>query len=208
MHKYTQADSEIMSFLTQEIQNEKEAVSKVPPSNLFQPKVEGTLVKLEREHNAEKIVVSFDLNENTNQDEGPLEEDVEDDDHDVMGKIVSYPYFTVEITKKTDKTLKFYCEFNTQLDELDDEMGDDSAGPEMLNIVNVSVVDTPDKEKTVYCAETENMDSNLYIMLLNMLAERGIDNNFCQWLLDYSTALEQQHYVKFLEDLQGFVKLQ
>lgn len=38
-------------------------------------------------------------------------------------------------------------------------MGDESAGPEMLNIVNVSVVDTPDKEKTVYCAETENMDS-------------------------------------------------
>lgn len=45
-------------------------------------------------------------------------------------------------------------------------------------------------------------------MLLNMLAERGIDNNFCQWLLDYSTALEQKQYIQFLEDLQGFVKLQ
>ena len=45
-------------------------------------------------------------------------------------------------------------------------------------------------------------------MLLNMLAERGINRSFCQWLLEYSTALEQQHYVKFLEDLQGFVKLQ
>ena len=53
-----------------------------------------------------------------------------------------------------------------------------------------------------------NIQQNLYTMLLNMLAERGIDNNFCQWLLDYSTALEQQQYVKFLEDLQGFVKLQ
>ena len=28
----------------------------------------------------------------------------------------------------------------------------------MLNIVNVSVVDIPGKEKTVYSAETENMD--------------------------------------------------
>lgn len=45
-------------------------------------------------------------------------------------------------------------------------------------------------------------------MLLNMLAERGVDNEFCQWLLDYSTAQEQQHYIKFLEDLQDFVKLQ
>ena len=45
-------------------------------------------------------------------------------------------------------------------------------------------------------------------MLVKMLAERGIDDNFCNWLRDYSTALEQQYYVKFLEDLQGFVKLQ
>lgn len=52
------------------------------------------------------------------------------------------------------------------------------------------------------------LQQNLYVMLLNMLAERGVDNDFCQWLLDYSTALEQQHYVKFLEDLHGFVKLQ
>ena len=52
------------------------------------------------------------------------------------------------------------------------------------------------------------VQQNLYMMLLNMLAERGIDKTFCQWLLDYSTAVEQQHYVKFLEDLHGFVKLQ
>lgn len=45
-------------------------------------------------------------------------------------------------------------------------------------------------------------------MLLKMLAERGIDNHFAAWLRDYSTAMEQQHYIKFLEDLQGFVKLQ
>ena len=58
-----------------------------------------------------------------------------------------------------DKTLKFYCEFNTQLDEDFSHPEDDNAAAEMLNIINVSVVDTPDKEKTVYCAETENMDS-------------------------------------------------
>lgn len=52
------------------------------------------------------------------------------------------------------------------------------------------------------------IQQNLYVMLLNMLAERGVDNEFCQWLLDYSTAQEQQHYIKFLEDLQDFVKLQ
>ncbi|XP_068679524.1 complement component 1 Q subcomponent-binding protein, mitochondrial-like isoform X2 [Montipora foliosa] len=212
MHKYTQADSELMSFLKQEIQHEKDASSTVPSSMLFKPKVEGTHVKLEREHNGERIVLSFDLNENINQDEGG--EDVDhDDDEAFIGKIVSYPLFTVEITKKTGHTLKFYCEFNTDLNEdlISDGEGEvDRAAPEMIHIINVSVMDTPgrDKEKTVYSAETENMDSNLYVMLLNMLAERGVDNECCQWLLDFSTTLEQQQYIKFLEDLQNFVKLQ
>ena len=40
-----------------------------------------------------RIVVSFDLNENTNQDESALDEDEEDeqqyaeDDHEIMGKV-------------------------------------------------------------------------------------------------------------------------
>lgn len=212
LHKYTQADSEIMNFLKKEIDNEKKAASKVPPSDLFQSKVDGMLVKLEREYNAERIVVSFDLNENTNQDESAVDEDAEEDqqyaenDHEIMGKIVSYPYFTVEITKQPGKTLKFYCEFNSELGENFSDHEEENE--EIINIINVSVLDSSDKDKTVYCSETENLDSNLYMMLLNMLAERGIDRSFCQWLLEYSTALEQQHYVRFLEDLQGFVKLQ
>lgn len=37
-----------------------------------------------------RIVVSFDLNENTNQDESTLDEDIEeDDDHDAMGKVTA-----------------------------------------------------------------------------------------------------------------------
>lgn len=214
-HKYTQADSELMSFLKEEIQHEKDASSKVPSSKLFEAKLDGTHVSLEREHNGEKIVLSFDLNENINQDEGGADTASAevDDEEAFIGKIVSYPLFTVEITKKTGHTLKFYCEFNTDLsdDFVSDGEGEvERAAPEMVHIINVAVMDSPgkDKKKTIYCAETENMDSNLYVMLLNMLAERGVDNEFCQWLLDYSTAQEQQHYIKFLEDLQDFVKLQ
>ena len=57
------------------------------------------------------------------------------------------------------KTLKFYCEFHSQLDEdlADNDAGDDSAGSEMLNVINVSIMDDSNKDK-VYCAETENMD--------------------------------------------------
>ena len=50
----------------------------------------------------------------------------------------------------------------------DGEGGHDSVAPVMVHIINVSVMDTPgrDKEKTIYSAETENMDKvsslNLY----------------------------------------------
>ncbi|XP_029194269.1 complement component 1 Q subcomponent-binding protein, mitochondrial-like [Acropora muricata] len=215
-HNYSRADSKLMDFLKQEIQHEKSAASTVPSSMLFEPNIDGTHVKLEREHNGERIVLSFDLNENLNQDEGDADEEMYDEEVVMAeGKIKSYPLFTVEITKKSGHTLKFYCEFDPDFDE-DDELtsdgegGHDSVAPVMVHIINVSVMDTPgrDKEKTIYSAETENMDKSMYLMLLNMLAERGVDNEFCQWLLDYSTALEQQHYIKFLEDLQNFVKLQ
>ncbi|PFX28489.1 Complement component 1 Q subcomponent-binding protein, mitochondrial [Stylophora pistillata] len=203
MHKHTQADSDIIKFLKGEIQSERDAAPKVPISDLFKAEVNGTQVKLEREHNAERIVVSFDINENTNNDEASFSGS--DDEGEVAGKIVSYPLFTVEIIKKAGKTLQFYCEFNTQLE--DEHSGEDE-GPHLFYIVNIAVSDGTNKGKTFYCAETENMDEDLYGMLLKMLAERGIDNHFAAWLRDYSTAMEQQHYIKFLEDLQGFVKLQ
>lgn len=47
---------------------------------------------------------------------------------------------------------------------------------------------------------------NLYTMLINMLAERGVDSGFAQQLLDYSTALEHHYYIKFLENLENFIK--
>lgn len=46
----------------------------------------------------------------------------------------------------------------------------------------------------------------LYDHLMDFLADRGIDNTFADELMELSTAVEHQEYIKFLEDLQGFVK--
>lgn len=65
------------------------------------------------------------------------------------------------------KTLQFYCEFNTQLEE---EHSEEEEGPDLFYIVNVAVVDGTSKGKTSYCAETENMDGvrNFLIWVLNL----------------------------------------
>ena len=46
----------------------------------------------------------------------------------------------------------------------------------------------------------------LYDHLMDFLADRGIDNTFADELTELSTAVEHQEYIKFLEDLQGFIK--
>lgn len=46
----------------------------------------------------------------------------------------------------------------------------------------------------------------LYDHLMDFLADRGVDNTFADELMELSTAFEHQEYIKFLEDLQGFVK--
>lgn len=46
----------------------------------------------------------------------------------------------------------------------------------------------------------------LYDHLMDFLADRGVDNTFADELMELSTAVEHQEYIKFLEELQGFVK--
>lgn len=48
----------------------------------------------------------------------------------------------------------------------------------------------------------------LYDHLMDFLADRGVDNAFADELIELSTALEHQEYIKFLEDLKSFVKCQ
>lgn len=51
----------------------------------------------------------------------------------------------------------------------------------MVHIINVAVMDSPgkDKKKTIYCAETENMDSvssNSWLMEPKLLAKQVTSN--------------------------------
>ena len=46
---------------------------------------------------------------------------------------------------------------------------------------------------------------NLYDLLMNMLDERGLDEEFAQKLVDFSTNYEHKCYIKFLDGLKDFV---
>lgn len=40
--------------------------------------------------------------------------------------------------------------------------------------------------------------------MLNMMEERGVDGEFVDQLVEYTTAHEHKQYTKFLENLQDF----
>ena len=46
----------------------------------------------------------------------------------------------------------------------------------------------------------------MYDRLMDYLADRGIDGDFCQQLMSYSTTYEASQYVSLLKKLQKFVE--
>lgn len=45
---------------------------------------------------------------------------------------------------------------------------------------------------------------NLYDMLLKLLEERGVDADFVQEVVDFSTSYEHKKYIELLEQLKEF----
>lgn len=198
-------DEDLSSFLREEIEFEHNNMEQIP-SRLrdFSLNMSGTEVTLTRNVKGETVTVLFDINDNRNVDETP------EGDEEVDGAIVSYPEFTVSIAKASGKILQFSCvyeasEYAEEEGEAQQHNEEEQKNFDMFKFDHVSIVEDGQDEEGVYESETTNMDPNLYGYLMDMMAERGIDAEFVQEMLQYSTAAEHKHYVNFLQDLKKFV---
>lgn len=205
-HQQTDGDKDLLGFLKEEIAYEEDNAKKIPKLRNFNMSMDGSVVTLRRDFRDERIEVVFDINENVNVDDGESME-AEGADTEDIPDIVSYPNFTVSIIKPSGNMLLFNCNCNTGINE-DDEI--DDANDEQYDLLRFDSVqifnpDKIDKDK-VYAAESENMDGELYSLLMNTLLERGITGTFVNDLIDLSTAVEHNHYVIFLKSLGNFVK--
>jgi len=202
-HSRTTGEEDLEHFLSEEIQYELEGIQEIPQFNNFKLSMDGTEVKLKKTFNGENVVVSFNVNENINVDESPENSEVSEDEVP-ESDIVSYPSFSVAITKPSGKTLEYSCSINTGVNE-DPDTDDEDQSFDLFRFDNVSVYNAEDGKKNIYEAETQNMDVNLYSMLMTILMERGVNGSFVNNLLDLSTTVEHRHYVNFLKDLKSFI---
>jgi len=58
--------------------------------------------------------------------------------------------------------------------------------------------------ENVYSADCSVLDGNLYDILLNVLEERGIGEEFANQMMEFSTAHEHKQYIGLLEKLKDF----
>ncbi|KAI1231919.1 Complement component 1 Q subcomponent-binding protein, partial [Lamprotornis superbus] len=199
-------DKAFAQFLTDEIQEEKKiqkhkSLPKV--SGGWELEVHGTEAKLVRKIAGEKITVTFNINnsippsaeEDTQEQQKPDEQEPE---------LTSTPNFVVEVIKDdTKQTLVLDCHFPE--DEIGHE-GEEESDIFTIREVSFQPTGEADWKDTNYTLNTDSLDWALYDHLMDFLADRGVDNTFADELIELSTALEHQEYIKFLEDLKSFVK--
>jgi len=209
-HK-TDGDKDLLGFLKDEIAFEGDNVKTVPKLNHFKMEMDGTVVSLKRNFRGEDVEVKFNCNESLNVDDGEAlseEEAPAPSEEEDVPDIVSYPSFTVTITKPSGMSLLFNCSCNTGMNDNEEAEGEQDEEPyELLRFDSVQVFNSDNTDKSkVYEAETENMDGELYSMLMNTLLERGVNGTFVNDLIDLSTSVEHRHYLNFLKSLEDFLK--
>ncbi|KAM8741545.1 complement component 1 Q subcomponent-binding protein, mitochondrial [Acanthopagrus schlegelii] len=204
---HTEGDKVFGDFLSDEIKEERKIQkNKSLPkmSGGWDLEMNGTEAKLIRTISGEKVTVTFNVNNSI----PPNFEEEAEQGQQKSGEepeIVSTPNFVVEVTKQGAKhSLVFDCHFPE--DEMSHGEGEEESDIFAIREVSFQPEGDTEWKETSYTLNTDSLDWALYDHLMDFLADRGVDNTFADELMELSTTVEHQEYIKFLENLQGFVK--
>ncbi|XP_037717403.1 complement component 1 Q subcomponent-binding protein, mitochondrial [Drosophila subpulchrella] len=193
---HTKCERELVEFLTEEIVAERKVQKgKSVPSTLdgFAVKLTGADVELTKQTEKEKVVVSFNVNHSVDSEEEP--EINPNADKPELGEMRSKPQFEVDIIKG-NSTLSFTCTF-LQGEAQEGEYND------VFSIDEMAIFEGEWNDK-VYAVAGDVLDGYLYDLLINLLEEKGISQEFAEKLSDLATAHEHTSYIGLLEKLSKF----
>jgi len=199
---HTKGDKELVEFLNEEITSESKAQKfpKLPNLEGFELTTEGADICLTKAFNSEKIRLKVNVNHTVDAEVSEGEVTPNQDNVDT-GEMKSKPNFIVEITKG-GKVIEFGCSIVD--DGCINHPDDPEAYNDVFNIDELIIYEGARKDNT-YAVSGEIMDGYLYDLLMNMLDERGISNEFVQKLVDFCTSYEHKLYIGFLEKIKSFV---
>lgn len=207
---HTEGDKAFGAFLSDEIKEELKIQknNNLPKmSGGWELALNGTEAKLSRNVAGEKITVTFNVNNSIppNFDEEAEQGQQKSAEEEEEPEIVSSPNFVVDVTKQGAKhSLVFDCHFPE--DEVSHGEGEEESDIFAIREVSFQPDGDTDWKENSYTLNTDALDWALYDHLMDFLADRGVDNTFADELMELSTAVEHKEYIKFLENLHGFVK--
>ncbi|VVD01123.1 complement component 1 Q subcomponent-binding protein, mitochondrial [Leptidea sinapis] len=194
---HTKGEKELVEFLTEEIVAERKAQKmKALPAEVdgFKVKGDGAEVLLTKELKDEIVKITFNVNHTVDSED--FGEDAQPEKQE-FAEMRSKPQFEVDLVRG-DTTLGFTCSFlqeppSTNADEYNDIFGIDE----------ITLYQGEWSEK-VYAVAGDVLDGYLYDLLMNVLEEKGVSNEFVQKLSDFSTAYEHSAYINLLEGISKF----
>lgn len=199
LKKYsTEVDKDLSSFLEKEIQFEVsrggQDLPKVPG---FEIKTDGANVTMTKTLSSETVTVKLSLIGAVDA-VGP---DMETQQEGDPPKMECRPPFEVTISKGSGQVLALRCTFPAVEDIQD--AGVEADTQDQFAIEEVAMHDGEMKE-TTFAASGDTLDVELHDLLMDLLDERGVSDQFICQLVDYCTALEGQLYVQMLRSLKAF----
>lgn len=196
---HTRGDRELVEFLQEEIVAEKKTLQPNLPSHLGDFSVKGSSAELtlSRSFHDEKVTITLNVNHTVDQED---DGSVELSQDQTEGVLKSRPSFEVDIVIGS-KTLSFTCSFVGPVDA----QGGQEAAEDVFGINELTIYEGEWSE-TTYCVSGDILDGMMYDLLMNMLEERGITNEFAEQLSTLCSEYEHALYVGLLQRLQDFVK--
>ncbi|KAJ1520191.1 hypothetical protein ONE63_004404 [Megalurothrips usitatus] len=195
---HSKGERELIEFLAEEIATEtKNRKAKSLPSEVegFKVKTDGADVILTKSTGDEVIEIHFNINHTVDNESEPSI-DPSSDKPD-FGELKSKPTFDVDIKRGT-QTLSFTCSFF----ESNPEQAEDAIN-DVFGIDEITLFDGEWDDKH-YSVAGEILDGCLYDLLMNLLDEKGVSNDFVEKLSDFATAYENHRYITLLQDIQKF----
>lgn len=199
---HTEVDQELVKHLEEEISNEKKAEQKkVAGIEGWDVKANDSEVILQKKHGDEILEVKLNVNNSVRADDQG-QAGMENEQPPVM---VSKPMFEVSIKKASGKVLSFECDFFVDQEFQDESLQQEQDVGDLFNISEVTLHDGKVQEQD-YLLSADVMDATMYDLLMDMLDERGISNDFVVKLVDFCTSYEHDQYVSFLEKFKAVLK--
>lgn len=200
----TEVDKEISSFLGKEIEYEKsKTASGLPKIKGFDVETTEGNVTLTKTTGAEKIVIKLSVN-------GATEALVDDPNapEDEPPTMVCRPNFDIEL-HKSDMTLGLQCGFPRDYEEegvQDAQQGEPKSSDKIEDLFEIQEIAFLKGEwsNDTFSIPATTVDAELYDLLMDMLDERGVNDEFISQLVELCTAYEQTQYLAFLNKLKTF----